>query len=336
MSHPTSPEEILHALNDLYVSRLLTGVACTICFYDWILVLSTEMETIYKSRWTLAKGLFYYIRLITPPGLIVGAYQQSNVRGALSKGFCTFWMMFAVFGMLSSLFASNALFALRLIALYKRKTYVVWFIYAFFFASYAATLGIVIDSLVTYGGSVFYDASVGVCTSNGKSNTIPAIFYAPSAFEAFVFALTVYRAMKDAKLLSGAARAPFLTVLYRDGITSFVIMVGMRIWNVWIYSTQPLSSFNMGTPLMWAVNTVLTTRVYMNLVWLAKKPLIIASQQQDFSSDVATGGGIRMRVHTFTEVHTDTWKPTTFEGGVYSVPSPHLEAPPRTYTSFTP
>ncbi|KAG8819373.1 hypothetical protein FRC19_009841, partial [Serendipita sp. 401] len=62
--------------------------------------------------------------------------------------------------------------------------------------------------------------------------------------------------------------------LYRDGLICFVVMIGLRIWNCWIYITQPVSSYNMGTPLMWAVNVVVTTRIYINLVWLAKKPLI--------------------------------------------------------------
>jgi hypothetical protein len=86
---------------------------------------------------------------------------------------------------------------------------------------------------------------------------------------------------------------------------------------------------------MWAVNTVLTTRVYMNLVWLAKKPLIEASQHE-LSSAVPTGGGIRLRVHTLTEVRSDTWKPTNhFEGGLYSMPAPDMPSD-RTPSPFTP
>jgi len=54
---------------------------------------------------------------------------------------------------------------------------------------------------------------------------------------------------------------------------------------------------------MWAVSTVLTTRVYMNLVHLAKAPAI------EQISNAPIPGGIRMHVHTFTEVQTDDWKP---------------------------
>ena len=55
---------------------------------------------------------------------------------------------------------------------------------------------------------------------------------------------------------------------------------------------------------MWAASTVLTTRVYMNLVWLAKKPVTEQS-----SNLIPVLGGIRMHVTTFMEVQTDDWKP---------------------------
>jgi hypothetical protein len=49
----------------------------------------------------------------------------------------------------------------------------------------------------------------------------------------------------------------------------------------------------------------------MNLVWLAKKPLIESSEQE-----VTWGvtGGIRMRVHTITEIHTDTYSSRHWTG----------------------
>lgn len=36
----------------------------TLVVYDWLLVLGDEYDTIYQSKWTLAKGLLLYICLI--------------------------------------------------------------------------------------------------------------------------------------------------------------------------------------------------------------------------------------------------------------------------------
>jgi hypothetical protein len=44
---------------------------------------------------------------------------------------------------------------------------------------------------------------------------MPAIWYAPAAFETFVFSLTAYRAWGDAALITGTPSAPLLVLLYR-------------------------------------------------------------------------------------------------------------------------
>jgi hypothetical protein len=97
--------------------------------------------------------------------------------------------------------------------------------------------------------STYYSDLLNVCATSATSKTISAIFYAPSAFELFVFSLTAFRAWKDARLLTGASSAPFLVILYRgmsfiiyggrhlwlvDGLVSFCVMFSVRMWNVWI------------------------------------------------------------------------------------------------------
>ncbi|KIM30757.1 hypothetical protein M408DRAFT_21604 [Serendipita vermifera MAFF 305830] len=307
--------ELLSAVKDVYHSRLLSGVAITLAVYDWLISFASEYETIYQSRWTVPKALFFYIRIITPPGILLCTYQLSDLRGPLTKSgvhmiyfedslaiSCTIWAITQVSIMFTSFLAANALLTLRLIALYRRKGLVVWFIRAFFVATYATTFALMVDAFVTYHDSLFYSDLVGVCGATTSSATFKAIFYAPAAFEFFVFALTAWRAWIDAKFITGES-APFLIILYRDGTASFFIMAIVRIWNIWIYLTQPLSSYNLGTLLMWAVNTVVTTRVYMNLVWLAKKPMV----EETSASTRNPTTGIHMRVTTFTDVQTDDW-----------------------------
>ncbi|KAG8819371.1 hypothetical protein FRC19_009839 [Serendipita sp. 401] len=76
--------ELLSALQDISASKFLAGVASTLAVYDTILMFADEFDTIYQSKLTPAKLLFYYIRIVTPPGLIFGAFQLSDLRPALS------------------------------------------------------------------------------------------------------------------------------------------------------------------------------------------------------------------------------------------------------------
>lgn len=144
-----------------------------------------------------------------------------------------------------------------------------WFIAGFFIISYGLTLGLMLDGLGPVRRDIFYSDIVHTCAVSVSSTTLSAVFYAPAAFELFLFSLTAYSVLKDARLVMavgvGGSSTPFLTVFYRDGILAFLVMAGLRVWNIWIYLTQPVSTFNMRTQLMWAANVVLITRVYMNL-----------------------------------------------------------------------
>ncbi|PVF92629.1 hypothetical protein CPB86DRAFT_829869 [Serendipita vermifera] len=294
-------------------------------------------------------------------------------------------------------FEYKGLLTLRIIALYRHNPRVVWFIRAFYFGSHIATFacGIVaqvafsgefINYCVTilftdpkYLGGVFFSQTFGAClrteTVVGMPFIIPAIFFAPAAFETFIFGLTAYRAWRDQFLLSSPCAAPFMTLLYRDGVIAFLIMVSLRIWNIWICFTQPLNNAFMGLPsvpphhvtfivlgalrglisrevdvikndykslkrrlkdepvlltlachtgselacdknlyiprvliiiyrLMWAGNTVLTARVYLNLVWLARKPIVnLDTTNEEFSGGVSAN--FRLQIRQNTTVRTE-------------------------------
>ncbi|KIM20466.1 hypothetical protein M408DRAFT_307708 [Serendipita vermifera MAFF 305830] len=274
--------ELVHAVRDIYISRLFSGIAATFVVYDWLLVFGDEFETIYQSKLSLPKILFYYIRIVTPPGIIVATFRD-----------CQGWALFVAFAMLSSLCAANGLLTLRLTALYKRRKFIVWFITIFYVATYLTTFALTLGSMVPFHATIFYSDKLHVCGSLGKTQLMPAIWYSPAAFETLVFSMTAYRVWQDASLISSPSKTPFLTMLYRDGMISFVVMAGMRIWNIWIFLTQPLSSFNMGSMLMWAINTVLTTRVYMNLVWLVHKPMLTHANGSTDEFDTTVGTLVR-------------------------------------------
>jgi hypothetical protein len=61
--------------------------------------------------------------------------------------------------------------------------------------------------------------------------------------------------------------------------------------------------------MMWAINTILTTRVYMNLVWLTKKPILDVTSmntRMPMGNNMNMSTNISMRVTTFTDIQTDS------------------------------
>ena len=125
-------------------------------------------------------------------------------------------------------------------ALYRRKRFMSCFIAGFFIVSYGLTLGLVIDGLAPIRRDIFYSDVVHTCAVSVSSKTLSAVFYAPAAFELFLFSLTAWSVLADARILItagvGVSSTPFLTVFYRDGILAFLVMAGLRVWNIWIVS----------------------------------------------------------------------------------------------------
>jgi hypothetical protein len=67
-------------------------------------------------------------------------------------------------------------------------------------------------------------------------------------------------------------------------------MLGARSWNIWIYVADPITSLNIGVNVYWAVNTILSTRVYLNLVWIYRKPTLSTSMNPGINT---SAGNVR-------------------------------------------
>ncbi|KIM32533.1 hypothetical protein M408DRAFT_20802 [Serendipita vermifera MAFF 305830] len=270
-------EVVVDAMTDIVLARFLSGSAVTLVLYDWLLVLSDEFSTIWKANWTLPKFLYYYIRIVTAPFIILMAYQLSDLRGPLTRD---------LYRMGGPGYDPDAVIPCGVELSYRRFT---WFITGFFVATFITTLGLMIAALITYEKTIDYYDIVGLCGALHAAPTFPAMFYAPAAYEAFLFVTTAYRAYQDAAIFSSSTTAPFLIMLYRDGLICFLVMLGMRSWNIWIYCTQPVTSLNIGGNMMWAINTIMSTRVYLNLVFLVKKPDITTYDTQAICGNRDTG-----------------------------------------------
>ncbi|KIM25279.1 hypothetical protein M408DRAFT_26275 [Serendipita vermifera MAFF 305830] len=271
---------LIQTVDNFYVARFTSGAAVTLVLYDFMLVFEQELATIYRAKWSIPKFLFFFIRIMTPPGVILGTMQRVDFRPGMSRDryLCIVVTTFLIYAMLTSIFAAHSLFTFRLIALYRSQKYMVWFISVFCVATYLSAFGLVIGGtfdLMKF--PAFYSEPFKSCISLGTSPLLPPIWYAPLAYETFLFGLTAYRAWYDASVISGK-RTPVLALFYRDGIIAFLVMTGARIWNIYIYVAQPGSSVYIGTMLMWALNIVLTTRVYTNLVSLANRPIEVTGE----------------------------------------------------------
>jgi len=162
---------------------------------------------------------------------------------------------------------------LRVVALYSSKPVMVRVLYATLFASYLTTLGLLLRAQVFLSEHLEYSEISGICATASRAKTLAAVFYAPLGFDLLLCSLTIYHAWNDYQehhTQLGSAVLPLFRLMYRDGTTFSAIMVVIRVWNIFIETAQPLSRTYLGIYLMWSAITVLCSRIYLNVVQMAR------------------------------------------------------------------
>ncbi|CAG7846841.1 SubName: Full=Uncharacterized protein {ECO:0000313/EMBL:CCA72891.1} [Serendipita indica DSM 11827] len=115
-----------------------------------------------------------------------------------------------------------------------------------------------------------YVGLVDICVPAELSSRIQVVFEAPLVFEGIMFSTLIYRAWADLKSRGSMGMLPLLRVLYRDGILFFIVMTATRIWNIYKYAKRPIYETLEGPYIMWSIVSVLSCRIYLNIVRAAQ------------------------------------------------------------------
>ncbi|KAJ1301669.1 hypothetical protein OPQ81_008907 [Rhizoctonia solani] len=108
-----------------------------------------------------------------------------------------------------------------------------------------------------------YSSLAGICSVAEKPVTLQAVWAAPLVFEILIFAMTLYKCLEHAK--TQQLQVPLLRTLYRDGFLYFLVIVVMRILNLALWIVAPVSLIYLGLYFIWALITLLISRLLLNL-----------------------------------------------------------------------
>lgn len=271
---------VVQALN---LARYFAFAATTIAVYDWILLLGKEVELVGNARMSIGKALFYLVRITTIPGLLYGAYTLSPLRARLNQDFCNMFLWISPILCLLSIFISYWLLTIRVVVLYPWSPLVKIVLYISLGACYLTSFGVLLSCLHGLSRDATYVQLVDLCMPTGLSSRISIVFEAPLVFEGLMFAALIYRAAVDLQSRGSLTMLPLFRVLYRDGILFFVIMTSTRIWNIYKYVDRPIYEALEGLYIMWSIVSVLSCRIYINIICAVQKPLQAGSRSQSSS-----------------------------------------------------
>jgi len=149
---------------------------------------------------------------------------------------------------------------------------------ALFGDSKVVNYGLVIYFLITYSitgvlvgqtsyalvGEIFYSRTIYVCGIAIRPPTMGFIWVAPMAFETITFVLSTYKLYE--KAIRSQTNSSLLPVLYRDGVCHYLAIIGLRIFNLMAWMFMPTPFLLIGVFLLWAVISIATTRLQINIL----------------------------------------------------------------------
>ncbi|KAL5639292.1 hypothetical protein ACGC1H_006711 [Rhizoctonia solani] len=241
----------------------LKSLGYVLLLYDHLLTLQDEIRLIWPGPWSLVKTLFLINRYSVPIFLTINSWEMSGFTGPDSTTVCRRWVPIEGYAEVTSLGISNLLLLLRVHALYGRSRRVLVFLAILYILTYISIITTATMALLHMIPQLTYSPLAGICSVPEKPVALQAVWAAPLGFEILIFAMTLYKCLEHAK--TQQLQVPLLRTLYRDGFLYFLVGRFMRILNLALWIVAPVSLIYLGLYFIWALITLLISRLLLNL-----------------------------------------------------------------------
>jgi len=214
-----------HSLrNDYWAMKYTTAAFLTILFYDHMITLDKEVETIWPLPWRFPKILFLINRYLIPPLMLVNV--SVSLTFAPTSKSCLFVFRWIGFPVILALVTVELMLILRVLALYPHNKKVLVLLVVLFIGNIIGFLVIGVHLVHQMTETQSPDRQI----FSGCRRTPPPLLYTewiPSVvFESVVIILTLYKALAYRRYI------PALRVLARDSMIYFSIMFSFLMLNV--------------------------------------------------------------------------------------------------------
>ncbi|KAI0042704.1 hypothetical protein FA95DRAFT_1564034 [Auriscalpium vulgare] len=299
---------------DLYnfrASAYLSVAGFVVLLYDFLLTFADEVEYIWKARTTLPKILFLINRYVVPAMLLGSTYAFSGIgHPHLTDQSCRALSGMGLYVGILSMANGNFIVLLRLWVLWERRVRLVaWTLYLFVL-TVLSTFGIMTWVVLQMADNLFYSPVLNACILEKRLHTT-ALWIPGVLFEVMIFVTTWYNALNRPRVGNEQLRY----ALYRDGIFYFLILMFLRISNLVLAITAPLSATLIGLFFIWSATTVTVSRLVLNLRRVAAAAAARSQQEHDEDEEeLGDLGGTRDEDDTDTDTKTQLDHVSTCRG----------------------
>ncbi|KAF9565538.1 hypothetical protein CPC08DRAFT_658948 [Agrocybe pediades] len=288
---------------------LQTASIAGLTFSCWeiLITLQDEVEIIWPRRTTIVKGLYFFTRYFALVIQICNIFIAKilRVRYPVKREICRLWLSYQALSVFFMLGALDLILMARVYAFYNRKRWIAILIMFLLFVRVGLSSA---SAVATLPDQTFDNSCL-----NDYIPTMVMYFFIVGEFllQGTILALTMAKHIMAVR--AGWARTPLVSLLCRDGATTFTIIVGVLIGTI-IYARCEFThdSAHAVFPTFVAVLSCLGCRLIVNMM-----KLVVDST----STAVAGTQNRSPEILEFTTIIESIWSQTASDARVSSTVS---------------
>ncbi|KAF4574424.1 hypothetical protein EYR40_005854 [Pleurotus pulmonarius] len=265
MSHTEGLLDVA-ALPGLKIATYVSTASMAFNMYDYLLTLPTEVKYVWQANWGVGKVLYLLSRY---PLLFAAPLELRRLTShVISEVQCRVLYSLVAYVLALTLVFSETILIIRVWALWRRQT---WVAIVFVCSAAAGAITGLVDILETTHSVAYLlnfsqpivSLSYPICLAIGENRKLSIVSYVMI----MVNAIAVFSLMAIVWIRSyrGVPFSSMMFTFYKDGLVYFAASLVTAIVNVIVISTQPREYTNLLFPTQAALNSVLSTRMLLNL-----------------------------------------------------------------------
>ncbi|EJU05070.1 hypothetical protein DACRYDRAFT_114353 [Dacryopinax primogenitus] len=248
------------------VNQYAILAAYCLAVYDILLTIADEAHLISKAPRSIVKYLYFFNGYAMALAFTPLVYIMCGMSSSFSNEVCLhFFAFLLVFDNIQGNGIVGALVLSRVYVLYKNMRYIRYIVLALWLIYLIPVLVSTCHALASYytlPGNLVWVPSLHTCALYGRPAYLWLIWPFLILVESIVCTMITY---KTWKYVRSGVRTPLLSAILRDGWMYYIAMLLGEIANLISFSVAPDPLYFFAVFPFWAISTVVTSTIYLNL-----------------------------------------------------------------------
>jgi len=257
--------ELIDDVRQVQAQAYLGIAGFCLLVYDMVITWDIEINLVWPAPLSLVKVLFLFNRYVVPGVYIWNVYMLSGtVTSVPNDSYCfQFFVVNLAMQSITTNGVGATLILLRVYALYNRNKRILALLIFLLLAELGMTLGVSMYASVANRDQMVFEPIFGTCALLSHLSWLWVVFLFMIVYDITVFVLILYKTWEHVRVAH--SQTSLLSAMLYDGLAYFALMLAAETLNLVAFSSFSATLYLVGLQIMWCINTMMVSRIYLNL-----------------------------------------------------------------------